>query len=197
MMPEISLNVLDVAQNCVRAGATKVRIDVDINRAQNTLTISIADNGCGMDEDTLAKVTDPFYTTRTTRKVGLGVSFFKQAAELTGGSFAIDSKTGEGSGTTVTARFLLDSIDRMPLGDMPGTMHTLITMHERIRWQYHFSAYAEDKPKDDSSFLLDTKELKDVLGDVPFTEPEVSAYIMDSLKENSAEVLRNAGIESI
>ena len=196
-MPEISLNVLDIAQNCVRAAAKEVTVDVRADLTKNTLTILIADDGCGMDEETLKKVTDPFYTTRTTRKVGLGVSFFQQAAEITGGSFRITSRTGADSGTEVEAVFVLDSIDRMPLGDMPGTMHNLITMHEDIRWIYRFFAGTTDAQTDTASFVLDTAQIREVLGDISFSLPEVRAYIMEYLKENTAEVLKNAGIDSL
>lgn len=197
MMPEISLNVLDVAENCVRADAKNVTIDVQCDPDGNTLTIVIADDGCGMDEETLNKVTDPFYTTRTTRKVGLGVSFFKQAAELTGGSFTITSRTGEDSGTTVKAVFVLDSIDRMPLGDMASTIHTLVTMHEAIRFLYRFRIHVRGRSADKTSFALDTREFRKLLGDVSFTEPEVSTYIMEYLKENTAEVYEAAGISTL
>ena len=196
MMPEISLNVLDVAENCVRADAGEVVIDITASLPDNTLTITITDDGHGMDEETLQRVTDPFYTTRTTRKVGLGVPFFKQAAEMTGGSFTIHSSTGENAGTTISAVFVLDHIDRMPLGDMPATMHTLITMHETIRWQYRFAILSHGE-EDAISFALDTKEMKALLGDVPFTEPEVSTYLMEFLRDNTDEVLDSAGVSAL
>ena len=125
MMPEIALNVLDIAQNSVRAEASLIQISVDVDEAADTLTITIEDNGCGMTKEQVSHVTDPFFTTRTTRKIGLGVPFFKMAAESTGGSFAIQSEPG--TGTKVTAVFGLSHIDRMPLGDMNGTIYTLIT----------------------------------------------------------------------
>ena len=100
MMPEIALNVLDIAQNSVRAEASLIQISVDVDEAADTLTITIEDNGCGMTAEQTARVTDPFFTTRTTRKIGLGVPFFKMAAESTGGSFSIQSDTsGLFSGT--------------------------------------------------------------------------------------------------
>lgn len=108
MMPEISLNVLDVAQNSVRAGASLISISVRADTNQDTLTIVIEDNGCGMTKEQAARVIDPFFTTRTTRKVGLGVPFFKLAAESTGGSFSIRSEPGVG--TVVTAVFILSHI---------------------------------------------------------------------------------------
>ena len=113
MMPELSLNILDVTQNSVTAGANLIKINISASTADDRLTISISDNGCGMTEEQVKNVTDPFFTSRTTRKVGLGIPFFKMAAELTGGSFRIESKVGEG--TTTTAVFGLSSIDRMPL----------------------------------------------------------------------------------
>ena len=118
MMPEISLNVLDVAENSVRAKASHVLIDVSASTAEDRLTIVIEDDGCGMTEEQVNRVIDPFFTTRTTRRVGLGVPFYKMAAELSGGSFSIKSQPGVG--TTTTAVFVLSSVDRMPLGDMPA-----------------------------------------------------------------------------
>ena len=127
-MTELSLNILDIAENSVKAGAPLTEITVEVSTAQNLLEITISDNGCGMSEEQVKRVIDPFYTTRTTRKVGLGVPFFKESAEAAGGSFFIKSKLGEG--TTVKASYELDNIDRMPMGDLTATIHTLVTMHE-------------------------------------------------------------------
>lgn len=179
MMPELSLNVLDVAQNSVRAEATLIQLSVIADTAADRLTIIIQDDGCGMTAEQAARVEDPFFTTRTTRKVGLGVPFFKMAALCTGGSFSID--TAPGVGTTVTAVFGLSHIDRMPLGDMVSTVHTLITMNEQIDFVYLYQV-------DDRSFTLDTREFRQILGEVSFQEPEVSAYIRDYLTENEQEV---------
>ena len=111
MMPEISLNILDVAENSVRAEASLIEITVSVQPEKDTLTVIIKDDGCGMTPEQAASVQDPFLTTRTTRKVGLGVPFFKQAAESTGGSFRIDSEKGKG--TTVKAVFGLSHIDKI------------------------------------------------------------------------------------
>ena len=179
MMTEISLNILDVAQNSVRAEASLIEITVCADTKADLLTVIIKDNGCGMSEEQVKKVTDPFFTTRDTRSIGLGVPFFKLSAESTGGSFSLESKRGEG--TTVTAAYVLSSIDRMPLGDMTETIHSLIVYNGHIDFAYTYSV-------DDKSFTLDTRELKEVLGeDVSFAEPEVSAYIKDYLTENKAE----------
>ena len=121
MMTEISLNILDVTENSTRAGAKVVHITVDADEEKDLLTVIIEDDGCGMSKEQLASVKDPFFTTRSTRKVGLGVPFFREAALPAGGSFDITSE--EGVGTKVTAEFQLSNIDRMPLGDITGTIH--------------------------------------------------------------------------
>lgn len=179
MMTEISLNVLDVAQNSIRANASLVEICVCADTKSDTLTIIIKDNGCGMTPEQVEKVIDPFYTTRTTRKIGLGIPFFKFAAESTGGNFEIQSNVG--IGTKVTAIFMLSNIDRMPLGDMSSTIHILITLNTSMDFLYTYKI-------DDREFILDTREFRAVLGDVLFNEPEVSAYIKEFLTENKQEV---------
>ncbi len=180
MLPEISLNILDITENSVKAKATKIVIDVFADFKKDTLTVDIIDNGCGMTEEQLKNVTNPFFTTRTTRKVGLGIPFFKMAAESTGGSFDIKSELNVG--TTVNAVFTLSHIDRMPMGDITLTMWQLITMHEDINFVFNYKV-------DEKGFTLDTKEFREVLGDISFTEPEVSAYIKEYLKENITETL--------
>ncbi len=182
MMTEISLNVLDITENSVKAKASLIKITVDANTAADRLSITIDDNGCGMTSEQLSKVADPFFTTRTTRKVGLGVPFFKQSAEMTGGSF--DIRSTPGVGTVISASYVLSSIDRMPLGDMVSTMHQLIVMHQQCDFLYRYSY-------NDKSFTLDTREFRDTLGDIPFDVPEVSLFIKNFLKENTEEV--NAG----
>ncbi|MDR1093080.1 MAG: ATP-binding protein, partial [Clostridiales bacterium] len=123
-MRELSLHILDIVQNSIGAGAKTVRIGVAADTARDCLTIIIADDGKGMTKEFAENVTDPFTTTRTTRKVGMGLALFKAAAEDSGGSLKIESELGKG--TTVTAVFGLSSIDRVPLGDLAGTMITLI-----------------------------------------------------------------------
>lgn len=177
-MTEISLNVLDIANNSIRADASLIEIIIQIQRDLDILTITIADNGCGMTQDQIMQVEDPFFTTRTTRKVGLGVPFFKMAAESTGGSFQIESTPGVG--TKVTAVFKLSHIDRMPLGDMNSTVHTLITLNTQIDFLYRYIF-------DDKNFTLDTREFREVLGDVPLNSTEVSAYIKEYLLDNQNE----------
>ncbi len=178
-MQELSLNVLDVAENSVRAGATLIGVEVDEQPKDDRLTITIIDNGCGMTAEQAAHVTDPFFTTRTTRKVGLGVPFFKMAAELTGGSLQMESQPGQG--TTVTASFGLSHIDRMPLGDMAGTVCSLIQCNPAIDFVYT-RRYGEH------SFVADTREFRKTLGEIPLQTPEVLAFIGEFIRENSAEI---------
>lgn len=182
MLPEISLNILDVAQNALRADATKVDIRVEADTKTDLLQIWIKDNGCGMTSEQINEVTDPFFTTRTTRRVGLGIPFFREAALATGGDFCIESKLGKG--TTVHAMFVLSNIDRMPLGNMTDTMHTLITMNQNVDYKYTYCV-------NQCSFVLDTTEFKEILEGVSFNIPEVSNYIREFLKINMEEVNGN------
>lgn len=179
MMTELSLHVLDIAQNSITAGAALIKISIIIDTIKDNLCIEISDDGRGMDEKTIEKVTDPFFTTRTTRDVGLGIPFFKYSAKVTGGSFSIQSKIGWG--TTITGNYTLSHIDRMPLGDMVATMHTLITFNTHIHFLYTYKV-------DERCFILDTREFKEILGDIPLNIPEVSAYIKEYLMENTSHV---------
>lgn len=181
-MTELSLNVLDVAQNSIKAGATLIEISVDVQTEADRITIIIADNGCGMDETTVKQVTDPFYTTRTTRKVGLGVPLFKMAAEMTGGRFEITSEVGRG--TKVTAEFVLSNIDRMPLGDMSQTIETLIVYNTAIDFIYTYRV-------DNEQYELSTAQMREILEGVPLDNPEVVAYIKDFLRENTSALNKN------
>lgn len=178
MLPEISLNILDVAQNSIRAEAQVISITVDVNQDRDDLVITIEDDGCGMTVEQIEKVIDPFFTTRTTRKIGLGVPFFRMAALATGGDFSIKSEVGVG--TVVTALFKLSHIDRMPLGDINSTIHTLIIYNTTFDFVYTYRF-------NDNEFTLDTRQMREILGNVPFDEPEISAYIKEFLDENKKE----------
>ena len=183
MLPEISLNILDIAENSVKAGASCIEIGITILPEAHTLSLRIRDNGCGMNGEQLRQVTDPFFTSRTTRKVGLGIPFLKQAAELTGGSFSISSEPGQG--TLVEALFRTDSIDCMPLGNAAESVYTLLLMHEEIRFLYRYQVGEE-------AFTLDTEELREILGEeISYQEPEVAEFIRSYLTENSKQVERS------
>ncbi len=178
-MRELSLNVLDIAQNSVVANATVIEIEIIENSTTNDLFIGIYDNGKGMSESQLESVLDPFFTTRTTRKVGMGVPLFKFAAEMTGGKFEIESE--EGVGTKVKAYFKTNHLDFTPIGDMASTVISLITMNLNIDFIYKRSL-------DKKSFTLDTRQLKEILGDVPLNEPSIAQWIKDYVNENTKQL---------
>ena len=177
-MKEISLNILDIAENSVKAGASLTQILID--ETDNKLTLSIIDDGCGMDEETVRSVTDPFYTTRTTRKVGMGVPLLKLACEQTGGDLTIESKTEEmdreSHGTKVVAVFFSDHIDFTPLGDVTSSIVTLIQGHPDTDFLFRHT-------KGEKVVELDTRELRLVLEDVPLSSYEVIQWIESYMQE--------------
>jgi len=177
-MKELSLNILDIAENSIKAKAT--RVNININETKDLLEISISDDGTGMKPDFLEAVTNPFTTTRTTRPVGLGIPLLKLAAEQTGGKIEISSKHFEefpdSHGTVTSAVFYKNHIDAAPLGDIIETVVTLIQCNPDI--EFVFLHKTEDK-----TIQLDTKELKAILGDVPLNNVEVILWIKDYLKE--------------
>lgn len=175
-MKEISLNILDVVGNSIKAKAKRIDVTVVESVARDIIELTIKDDGCGMSPEFLARVTDPFTTTRTTRKVGLGLPLLKMAAESCEGTFSIDS--GVGQGTTVHATFRLGHLDRMPIGNMAETMVTLISACDTIRYVYTHQT-------DTDTFVLDTLELQNTLGEgIPLSTPEILAWIHDYVKEN-------------
>ena len=174
-MKELSLNLLDIAQNSISAGAGNIEISVCESLENDRMILSITDDGRGMSQEFLSRVTDPFTTTRKTRKVGMGIPLFKLAAELTGGTFSIDSTLGKG--TVVTAVFVPSHIDMPPLGDMTGTMLTLIQGSPQLNFVFRHKT-------DRGEFTLDTRQLRQILGDVPINEPDVLNWIRDFINEN-------------
>ena len=179
-MKEISLNILDIAENSVKAAASLTEIYVDEDN--DTLTLIIKDDGSGMDEETVKSVTDPFYTTRKTRKVGLGVPLLKLACEQTGGSFSVASSTDEvNHGTTVTAIFNKNHIDFTPLGDVTSSIVTLIQGHPNTDFLFRHKM-------EEGEINLDTRELREVLEDVPLDTYEVISWIRDNLKDKYNEI---------
>lgn len=177
-MKELSLNILDIAENSVKAQATLTEIIID--ETGNTVTITIRDNGHGMTPEFLQTVTDPFSTTRTTRKVGLGLAFLKLEAEQTGGGIAIESKHvdlyPETHGTVVKAVFYKDSIDCPPLGDVTASIVTLIQGHPDTDFVFEHNISGRQ-------INLDTRQLREVLEDVPLNSYEVIKWIEEYLRE--------------
>ncbi|MEF9975793.1 MAG: ATP-binding protein [Oscillospiraceae bacterium] len=182
-MQELSMNVLDIAENSVSAGATLISISLAMSNARNELVLIIEDNGCGMGEDTLAKVTDPFCTSRKTRKVGLGLPFLKMAAEQTGGKMHITSVVGKG--TRVCAEFTLRHIDLAPIGAIGQTVAALIQCNPTIDFVFTAS-------NDSETFCANTRELRKILGEVSFAEPEIAIWLRDYLEENTKEILKRS-----
>lgn len=181
-MKELSLNILDVAKNSTAAGASLVEISLLLSD-NGMLTLSIVDNGCGMSEETLQGVTNPFYTTRTTRKVGMGLPLLKMAAEMTGGTLSITSsdKAGE-SGTSLVATFDTNSIDCMPLGDIVSTVCILIAGSPEVDF-----VFSDVRPT--GSVSLATAELREVLGEgISLAEVEVQQWIKEYLEEQYGEL---------
>lgn len=182
-MKELSLNVLDIAMNSVKAKAENILIK--LVETADTLTLTIGDDGCGMSEETVENVMNPFYTTRTTRSVGLGVPLLKLAAEQTGGKITVDSVSEtvnpEKHGTTVTAEFFKNHLDFTPLGDIVSTVTTLIQGAPDIEWKFEHIL-------EGGSVELDTKQLREILGDVPLDNFEVIKWIEEYLKEGYASV---------
>lgn len=177
-MQELSLNVLDIADNSVKAGAKNIEINISVQG--NVLTIEIKDDGCGMSKEFLSKVTDPYSTTRKTRNVGLGIPFFKMEAELSGGEFTIESE--EGKGTDVKATFMIDSIDRPPLGDLSETITALLPACNERELKMNFEV-------NDEKFVFDTRELKEQLEGVPVDEPYVLQFVKEMIQENITSIV--------
>lgn len=181
-MKELSLNILDIVENSVKAGAslTQILIDEDSDK----LTITVADDGCGMSPQTVQAAQNPFYTTRTTRSVGLGIPLFKMEAEQTGGSFSLTSKSQadfpDDHGTVISASFYKNHIDYTPLGDVISSITTLIQGHPDTDFLFRHT-------QTDRTVELDTRQLRQVLGEVELNNFEVIKWIEEFLQEQYSE----------
>lgn len=179
-MRELSLHILDIAQNSISANSDSVRIAVIEDVENDLLTIMIKDDGRGMDDETLRRVVDPFYTTRTTRKVGLGIPMFKSSAEACDGEFEIKSQVGVG--TEVKATFKYSHIDRVPLGNMADTIITVILSNPLLELIYTHKFNEE-------GFCLNTKEIRKTLGnEVPIDNIDVIMWLKEYIAEGLAEI---------
>lgn len=187
-MKELSLNILDIAQNSLTARSTLVEITLE--ETAETLRITVRDNGCGMSAEMVGRVTDPFCTSRKTRKVGLGIPFFKLAAEQTGGSLDLESVPEEQSpdahGTVISGLFYKNHLDFTPLGDIISTLCTLIQGCGSVDIVYRHTMTGGEVE-------LDTRELRAMLGDIPLSEPEILVWIRDNLTEQYAETNPGTG----
>ena len=186
-MNNLSFHITDITANSIRANASEIGLSVE--EQDTRIVIRITDNGLGMDAETARRVTNPFYTTRTTRKVGLGLPFLIQNAEQTGGSLAIESTVGVGTGGSVTltsepgkgtkvrAVFHSDHIDCPPWGDLPGTVALLITGNPEINVCFEYRS-------GETGYSISTNEIKEILDGVPLSHPKVMLLIKEMIKEN-------------
>ncbi len=178
-MRDLSLHLLDIIQNSITAKASAITIFISADRSKDRLLIKIQDNGIGMDDAMRLKVTDPFVTTRTTRKIGLGIPLLLASARLAGGDVTVDSEKGKG--TTITADFQISNIDRLPLGDIPETMVSLIVSEPEIRFVIVLDNGVQ-------CIKLDTLEVKEKLGEVPITEYQVLMWIKEFIGEGVKKI---------
>jgi hypothetical protein len=176
---ELSLHLLDIAENSISAGAGNIQISVSEDSKNDLLQISVEDDGRGMSPEMLKRITDPFTTTRTTRKVGLGIPLLKSAAEACNGFLEITSEPGRG--TKLLVAFQRSHIDRMPLGDLISTVQHLIIANPQIHWifEYWYDGRVE---------IFDDEQIKNELGDLPMTEPEVLKCIKEMLETMVLEI---------
>ncbi len=182
-MRELALHILDIAENSISAGADRIRILVEENLEEDQLSIRIEDNGKGMKAETLERIVDPFVTSRTSRKVGLGIPFFKAAAEACEGTFNIQSKPGQGTKVEVT--FKHSHIDRMPVGDLTGTLMTLVIGSPEVHWVFEYRVNQQ-------RFVFDDEPIKQTLMDIPLSEPAVMKFIRQELEQGIQIVRQNA-----
>lgn len=173
-MEDLSLHILDIVENSIAAGAKNIEIKVLEDIKKDLLAITIIDDGAGMDKDTLAKVLDPFVTTKPNRRIGLGLPLFAEAAKVAGGDISVESKKGEG--TEIKAHFQYKHIDRKPLGDMAETIITLIIGNPEINLRYIHK-------KDGKNWFLDMRELKAQLGEVPINSLQGIKIVRELLQK--------------
>jgi hypothetical protein len=178
-MKDLASHILDILQNSVSAGATLIQLQIDEVPSEDKYQVKFIDNGKGMDEEMVKQVTDPFFTTRTTRKVGLGLSLLKQNADRTGGNLIIRSQPGKG--TEVDVEFSFSHIDRLPTGDIPGVMALTASSYPAIDF-----IYTHNTPQ--GTFVFDTIEIKETLGDLPINNPQVIAFMKDLIHDNLEEI---------
>ena len=178
-MLELSMHILDIAQNSLAAGSTRVEIRIREELPADLLMIEVRDNGRGISEAMLPRVTDPFVTSRTTREVGLGLPLLKEAAERCEGCLEVHSEKGQG--TTVIARFRLDHFDRAPLGDMGETMGVLITANPNVDFLYEHRVDAR-------TYILETREMRQVLGPVGLDDPSVLDFVRQDIQQGLKKI---------
>lgn len=181
-MKTLADHILDILQNSVRASATLIEVIVHENKNEDICTLTITDNGCGMDEIMILNATDPFFTSRKTRKVGLGLPLLKQNAEKAEGSFQIQSE--KGFGTTVKATFRLSNFDRPPLGDIADVLYLTMLSYKNICFKYSHTT-------ENGNFSINSDEIYQMLGDIPMQNKEMREAIVDYIRTNIKEIKIN------
>lgn len=171
-MNDLSLHILDISQNSISAGATEIFLN--IQKENDWLTITIEDNGKGMSADTLAQLYDPFFTSRTTRQVGLGIPLLKDSAEQSGGKVSVSS--GIGLGTKVVATFNQTNIDCPPLGNVANAVVLLVSSNPQTEFVFNYLSA-------ENNYIFDTREVKEVLGDMPINIPAIIKYLEEMIDE--------------
>jgi len=179
-MKDLALHILDITHNSITAKASKIEISIIENLKKDLFLISVKDNGKGMSEEMVKQVSDPFVTSRTTRKVGLGIPLFKQNAEMSGGSLDIESK--EGVGTEIKASFGHSHLDRPSLGDISGVFVGLASGTENVEFVYTHQI-------NDNKFVFDTVEIKEALDGMSLALPEIRRYLKEMIEENLKEII--------
>jgi anti-sigma regulatory factor (Ser/Thr protein kinase) len=174
-MKELALHILDIAQNSITAGAKNIGINVEEDEGNNVFRITVVDDGCGMSEEMVQRVTDPYVTSRTTRRVGMGIPLLMHSAEQAGGFLEIESEKGKG--TTLEATFEHNHIDRPEFGDIAGVMSILIGGNPNIRFLFTHKRNKQD-------FSLDTNDVIDTLDGIPINEPEVLRFIREMINDH-------------
>ncbi|RLD94059.1 MAG: ATP-binding protein [Aquificota bacterium] len=180
MMEDLALNIMDVVQNSLAAGASRIEVEIEEDPVKDLLVIEVRDNGEGMSSEEVEQCQDPFYTTKREIKVGLGIPLFKEAAEHCDGSFVIESE--KGVGTRLRAVFRLSHIDRPPLGDLEGTILSLMVTNPHVDFLFRY--------KGSGVFELDTREVKEMVEDLHLTHPEVLKFLREYMTEGMKEVRR-------
>lgn len=179
-MKEISLHILDLVQNSIRAGAADIYVRIKEDTKQDVFSVEIEDNGCGMEPEMVEAVQSPFVTTRTTRKVGLGIPLFAAGCQNCEGSFKLESTLGKG--TRLLGSYRRSHLDRPPLGGIADTIALLISANPQTHFCYEHCV-------DERSYELDTNEIKQILGEVPLDTPDVVSFITEFLKSNEIELM--------
>lgn len=173
------MHILDIIGNSVRANASLIEISIVEDSKEDTLILSIKDDGCGMDEETILNAMDPFFTSRKTRKVGLGIPLLQQNTQLTDGDIKIKSKLGKG--TEVEATFSRSHIDRPPMGDLAGTISLMVSGNPQVEFKYSHLF-------DGETYIFDSREIKQVLDGVEITQPSVVKFLKQMVEENLYEI---------